>query len=329
MLSRVADSLYWMSRYMERAENVARFVDVNLQMTLDIPGDSEGQWQPLVNASGDRELFVERYGEATQENVLGFLVFDAENTNSILSCVRSVRENARWIRQFITLEMWEQINKFYLMVQRGAAAKTPGSITHEFLEETMMASQLFTGITDATMSHGEGWHFCRLGRFLERADKTSRILDVKYFHLLPEPAFVGTPYDDILWAAVLRSISAFEMYRKRYHQITPEQVLNFLVLDREFPRAIHHCVISAEESLRAISGTPSGTFRNPAEQRLGKLRSELDYIQAAELIDGGVHEFLDNIQIRINAVGEAIYEAFFALRPVGGTGGTHSRRAPQ
>ncbi len=327
MLSRVADSLYWMSRYMERAENVARFVDVNLQMTLDIPGDSAGQWRPLVDASGDRELFAERYGDATQEKVLRFLVFDAQNVNSIFSCVRGVRENARWIRQFITLEMWEQINKFYLMVQRGAEA--PGSITHDLLEEVMMASQLFTGITDATMSHGEGWHFCRLGRFLERADKTSRILDVKYFHLLPTPAYVGTPYDDILWAAVLRSISAFEMYRKRYHQITPAEVLDFLVLDREFPRAIHHCVISAEESLRAISGTPSGTFRNPAEQCLGKLRSQLDYIQAGEIVDGGVHEFLDNVQERINEVGEAIYEAFFALRPVGGAGGGHSRRALQ
>jgi len=329
MLSRVADSLYWISRYMERAENVARFVDVNIHMSLDIPGDSETQWQPLVTASGDRESFAARYGEPTRENVIRFLTFDGENPNSILSCVRTVRENARWIRQFITLEMWEQINEFYLMMEGASTEKMDRHASHDFLEDVMMASQLFSGITDATMSHGEGWHFCRLGRMLERADKTSRILDVKYYHIFPSADFVRTPFDDILWAAVLRSISALEMYRKQYHQITPASVLEFLILDREFPRAIHHCAIAAEESLRAISGTPGATFHNQAERLLGKLRSELDYTEVAEIIEGGVHEFLDRTQARLNAVGAGVLETFFALRPVGGGAGSYKGGAAE
>jgi uncharacterized alpha-E superfamily protein len=169
---------------------------------------------------------------------------------------------------------------------------------------------------NATMSHGEGWHFCRLGMQLERADKTSRILDVKYFILLPTPADVGTPIDDIQWAAVLRSASAFEMYRKRHGRILPEKVVDFLLLDREFPRAIHHCLIKSEESLHLISGTPLGTFRNTAEQRLGQLRSDVAFAQVGDIITDGLHEFLDGFQKRLNLVGGAIFETFFAIRPL-------------
>ncbi len=315
MLSRVADSLYWIGRYVERAENMARFVDVNLHLCLDIPGESSEQWQPLIDSSGDRVDFAARYGKADEAGVIQFLTFDRENPNSIRSCVSAARENARWIRQYITLEMWEQVNQFYMLLRDPAAPAHARDAPHEFYSRVMQASQLFMGITDGTLSHGEGWHFCRLGRLLERADKTSRILDVKYFHLLPSAQYVGTPYDDILWAAVLRSISALEMYRKRHHQIIPEQVLDFLVLDREFPRAIHHCVISSEESLRAISGTPLGTFSNAAEQRLGRLRAKLDYASVPEVVSTGVHEFLDALQTKLNAVGDAVFETFFALRP--------------
>jgi uncharacterized alpha-E superfamily protein len=166
------------------------------------------------------------------------------------------------------------------------------------------------------MSHNEGWHFCRLGRMIERADKTSRILDTKYYLLLPSVEAVGTPYDDIMWAAVLRSTSALEMYRKRFQQISPDRIVEFLVLDREFPRAIHRCVVSAESSLHTISGTPLGTFGNPAEQVLGRLCADLNYIQVREIISGGLHEFLDDIQIRLNMTHDAIQNAFFALQPV-------------
>jgi uncharacterized alpha-E superfamily protein len=316
MLSRVADSIYWISRYIERAENVARFIDVNLNLMLDLPVGTSEQWAPLVHTTGDLLLFQQRCGQTTKENVEAFLTFDTDNPNSILSCLRMARENARSVREIISSEMWEQVNTFYLMVRAAASEGRIMEAPQQFFTEVKMASHLFVDITDATMSHGEGWHFGRMGRLLERADKTSRILDVKYFILLPAVAYVGTPFDDIQWAAVLKSASAFEMYRKRHGRLVPDRVADFLILDREFPRAMHDCIVKAEESLHAISGSPLGTFQNLAEQRLGRLRSELDYAQIQEIIASGLHEFLDAFQAKLNRVGDAICETFFALRPV-------------
>jgi uncharacterized alpha-E superfamily protein len=318
MLSRVADNLYWVSRYIERAENVARFVDVNLHLMLDLPSGAVEQWEPLVITTGDDALFAERYDAATRENVIEFLTFDRGNPNSILSCLRVARENARAVRQTISSEMWEQVNTFYLMVTDHAARNGVREAPYEFFREVKLASHLFEGLTNATMSHGEGWHFCRLGRSIERADKTSRILDVKYFLLLPAVTDVGTPIDDIQWAAVLRSASALEMYRKRYHHLTPDQIVNFLLLDREFPRSIHYSLIDADESLHAISGTQVGTFCNVAEQRLGQLRAELTYTRVQDLITSGLHEFLDALQTKLNVIGVGVFDAFFALHPVSG-----------
>ena len=212
-----------------------------------------------------------------------------------------------------------QLNKFYFLMHAPNAPQQAVNSPHDFFTQIMLASQLFLGITDATMSHGDGWHFCRVGRMLERGEKTSRILDVKFFMILPSISHVGTPYDDILWGAMLRSTSAFEMYRKRHQQISPERVVDFLLLDREFPRAVHHCAIEAEESLRAISGTPGGTFRNLAEQRLGRIRAELDYMNVGEVIAHGLHEFLDGLQDKLNAADSAIFDTFFALRPIAGS----------
>ena len=181
MLSRVADSIYWLSRYVERAENVARFIEVNLQLMLDAPSGEDQQWEPLVNTTGDYEAFKKRHGEATQQNVIHFLTFDAENPNSILSCVRSARENARTVREIISSEMWLQLNKFYLMVTAATENSSAQANPHEFFTEVKNANHLFNGAAAATMTHGEPWHFFQMGRMLERADKTSRILDVKYF----------------------------------------------------------------------------------------------------------------------------------------------------
>src|SRR5262245_14101102 len=175
MLSRVAESIYWMSRYAERAENVARFIAVNLQLMLDAPDGSDQQWEPLVATTGDHEDFAKRYGVPSQQNVLQFLTFDPENSNSILSCLRAARENARSVREIISSEMWLQLNKFYLMVNQAAGPEGGLVSPHEFYTEIKLASQLFSGITEATMTHGEAWHFARLGQMLERADKTSRI----------------------------------------------------------------------------------------------------------------------------------------------------------
>lgn len=315
MLSRVADSIYWTSRYIERAENVARFIDVNLKLMLDLPMGAAQQWLPLVEITADTEAFASRYGSAsTQQNVVQFLTFDPENANSIFSCLRAARENARSVREIISSEMWEHLNQFYLMVC--AAAANAGNMTdpQELFASVKMSSHLFAGVTDATMTHNEAWHFYLLGRELERADKTSRIVDVKYFLLLPTAADVGTTFDDIQWAAVLRSASAFEMYRKRHGRISPPRVVEFLVFDREFPRAVQCCLMAARQSVHAISGTPAGMFRNRVEQLFGELCSELAYGQVDDIIAGGLHEYLDRLQTQMNRVGTGIADTFFATR---------------
>lgn len=316
MLSRVADSIYWMNRYVERAENVARFVDVNLNLLLDSPGGvQQQQWEPLVVTTGDQNLFRQRYGAATAENVLQFLTFDKQYPNSILSCLQAARENARSVREIISSEMWEQVNSFYLMVKDAAEAVSLADV-HTFFPEVKLASHLFAGVMDATMAHNEGWHFGLLGRLLERADKTARILDVKYYILLPSLSDVGTPLDDLQWIALLKSASAYEMYRKCQYRITPNSVTEFLILNREFPRSIQFCVLQAEKSLHQITGTQSGTWRLPSDRTIGRLRSELDYVTMDEIVNQGLHEFLDGLQLRLNEVGNAIYEDFFALQPV-------------
>lgn len=320
MLSRVADSIFWMSRYLERAENVARFIDVNLNLTLDL-GDSIGeQWEPLVATTGDHADFRQRYGGATQESVLAFLTFDAKNPNSILSCLRAARANARTVRENISAAMWEEINKFYLTVRGAAAGGGQLDSPFDFYNQIRLSSNLLVGIMDSTMSRGEAWHFARLGRLLERADKTSRILDVKYYILLPHSADVGTQLDVVQWSALLKSASALEMYRQRRGRITPAQVVDFLVLDRDFPRSMHYCLLKSEESLHTITGTPIGTFKNPGEQRLGRLRSELDYLHVQDIIGQGLHEFIDAFQNKLNRVGDAILETFFAPRPMSSFG---------
>ena len=315
MLSRVADSIYWMARQMERAENLARFVEVTFGLMLDVPRDGIEQWQPLVSTTGDGLWFKEHYGDATRENVIRFLTLDSDYPGSIRSCVRSARENARGIRETISSEMWEHLNNLYITVNDAANSKDLVQSPHDFLEEVKHGNHLFTGITDNTMSHGEGWHFARLGRYVERADKTSRILDVKYFHLLPTPEDVGTPLDDVQWSAVLRSVSGFEMFRKRHRGITPGRVVGFLILDRLFPRSIMHCVNAANDSLHAISSSPVDTFWNAAEKRLGQLRSELAYTTVDDIMGIGLHEFLDSFQTKLNGVDETIHQSFIALEP--------------
>jgi uncharacterized alpha-E superfamily protein len=314
MLSRVADSIYWLNRYVERAENIARFVDVNLNLLLDSPVGFTQQWEPLILTTGDRNLFLERYGEATAENVVQFLTFDRKYPNSILSCLQAARENARSIREIISSEMWEQVNAFYLMVQE-AAKEEALTEAFDFFAEVKLASHLFAGVMNATMSHNEGWHFGQLGRLIERADKTARILDVKYFILLPSPVDVGTTLDELQWIALLKSASGYEMYRKRLHRIDPPEVAKFLLLDRQFPRSVRFCLLQAERSLYQITGTPPGTWSNAAERTLGRLRAELDFITIEEVIQQGLHEFLDQTQNQLNCVGDRIFETFFALQP--------------
>ena len=310
LLSRVADSVYWMGRYIERAENVARFLDVNHNLMLDLPQGYQDQWQPIVDTTGDRSWFERHYGAARRANVVKFLAFDAEYPNSIRSSILAARENARSVRETISSEMWEQINTLYLLITSESAKDVPTDLP-AFCYQIRMACHLFHGITEVTMTHNEAWHFIRLGRNLERADKTSRILDVKYFILLPSVTDVGTPYDDVQWSAVLKSVSGFEMYRKRHGRISPERIVEFLLLDHEFPRALRYCVGRADRSLHVITGSPADTFSCSCEQRLGLLRSELDFARVETILTGGLHEFCDALQIKMNTIDECIRSDFF------------------
>jgi uncharacterized alpha-E superfamily protein len=313
LLSRVADAVYWMARYIERAENVARYIGVNLNLQLDLPQDPTQQWQSLIDTSGDGEAFLKRHGEASQHNVVDFLTFDLENPNSIFSCLRAARENARSVRETISSEMWEQVNAMYL--DMASQHLMPGYEWHpDFFRQLRMSSHLFQGILDATMTHNEAWHFARLGRKLERADKTSRILDVKYFMLLPSPSDVGTPYDDIHWSAVLKSVSGLEMYRKKYGRLEPRDIVEFLVMDRDFPRAIHYCITRADISLRGITGTIPGTFQYTSERLMGLLRSDLDFTPVDQILSGGLHDYLDALQRKINEVDNAVLSDFVDWR---------------
>ena len=310
LLSRVADSVYWTGRYVERAENVARFIGVNLHLMLDMPSGSDKQWQPLIDTSGDARAFAARNIAATERNVIEFLAFDPENPNSIVSCVRAARENARSVRETISSEMWMQINDLYLLTRAADSGLGNGALA-DYFGKIRMGCHLFQGLTDATMSHNEAWHFLELGRNLERADKSTRLLDVKYFILLPSVRDVGTPFDDIQWSAVLKSVSGFEMYRKRHGRIEPGLVADFLLLDPQFPRTVRFCLSAADDSLHAITATPPGTFSCPSEQQLGRLRSELDFAQTDSILSEGLHQFLDGLQRRMNSVDDCVLNDFF------------------
>ena len=314
MLCRVADSVFWMSRYLERAENAARFIDVTSAIALGYRGSSESLWSSLLHAGGNVEDFRKRYDITSRENVMRFLLFDRQNYNSVYSCLAGARENARSIRENLTTPMWEAVNRFYLRV-RNAAAHSDEVLanSHAFLEQIKRSAHQVLGVTSATWSRGEAWQFSTMGYLIERADKTSRILDVKYFILLPTPADVGRGVDVVQWAALLESSSALQMYRRTFGRIEPNNVVEFLVLNPKFPRSLRFCIWQAEDSLRGISGSPPHGFNNRAEQLMGQLSSELSYVSSQDIMNRGLHEFIDDFQVRLNGVGAAISETFFQV----------------
>ena len=317
MLSRVADAIYWASRYVERAENVARFIDVSLNLMLESSGQGDRDWASLVQTTGDQEWFREKYGQATPANVTQFLTFDDDYPSSILSSVSRARENLRSVRDIISREMWQELNEFYLMVVHAARPGVQPEDMIDFCARVKRAGIYFEGVTNATLSRGEAFHFAHLGRMLERADKSSRILDVKYFLLLPTQTQtqngIGSTIDQLGWTALLSSASALQMYRQVHHVMTPAAVSEFLLLDRNFPRSILRCVRRAQESLHCISGAPLGTFDSETERLLGRLRSELDYAKIDQIMTKGLHEYLDSIQVQLNDAGGAIHRQFFQI----------------
>jgi len=314
MLGRVANTIYWMNRYIERAENYARFMDVNYNLSLELPRNKKEQWKPLVMITGDWEKFASLYDFAEKKKVIYFLAFDERNPNSILSCITNARENARAIRTEMTKEVCEQINTLYYLVKNGVENKHhKNKNLRGFLTEIKNGCQLLYGMYDATISRNEGWNFGKLGQTLERADKTSRVLDAKYHFLSGSTKQVGSSLDLIQWAALLKSVSAYDMYRKKYGKLTSRCIAEFLILDTEFPRSILACLLRANRSLNILSGGSEG-FSNVAQKQLGVLKSQLEYVDIDEIISAGLHDYLDDIQLKLNAVSSAIHESFFAIK---------------
>jgi uncharacterized alpha-E superfamily protein len=310
MLSRVAESLFWMSRYLERAEDVARIIAVNFQATLDAPATRRTlAWEPVIAITGDRELFEAAFDTYSARTVSAFLVRHPGNPNAILPCVERARENARAVRNQISREMWEQINRLYHVAQAAdvaAIARNP----YDFFSEIRNGSHLFQGVTDATMAHTEGWEFIQAGKLLERADKTTRILDVKYHALAQPDAGEDTSLASLHWIALLKSCSAFEPYRHVHLQLQAWRVADFLLLDRMFPRSVAFSLDQTRDALRRISGSPAERPANAAERVLGRLCAELTYLDIREAL-ADLHAYLDSLERRINDVGDAIVQSYF------------------
>lgn len=314
MLSRSANSIYWMSRYLERADNICRFVDVNSHLMLDLGlPRSNDSWDALIRTSGDEAAFAERYSAPTEKNVIAFLTFDEQNPNSIISCIHKARENARTVRESISSDMWELINELYHFINLNKRKRKIDDL-EAFYHHLRKLNHLFVGLAENCFSHGEGWHFIRIGQLIERADKTARILDVKYFLLLPGTEEVDSPHDTVEWGAVLKSTSAFEMYRKRFHRANYHDVADFLIFDNEFPRSIAFCLRQALVSLEEISG-----LHDHPSEALESIRTQHEWLKSLHIEDvweSGLHEFIDELQERLNNLDHSVFRSFFALRAV-------------
>jgi len=310
LLSRVAESIYWINRYLERAENISRFVEVSEAMSLDCPPGSAEPWLPLIDVSADRENFDFRYPQKNQEDVINFLIRDTINPNSIISCINMARENARQIRDVITTEMWEQINVLYWNIQDGEIFWDQP--LQEQLSEIRRGCQLFYGITDVTLSKDLAWQFSILGRLIERADKTSRILDVKYYLLLPSLNELGGVLDELQWIALLRSAGAYQMFRhSEQNAIRPNAVARFLLLDPIFPRSVRYCLDGISDILKMIELNPIPKEPTKLECMRGLLKAKWSYVRVENIISDGLHEAIDSLQIDLNELHNLIQDQYF------------------
>jgi uncharacterized alpha-E superfamily protein len=312
MLSRIADSLFWIARYMERAEHTARLLDVNYHMLLEEAQQSYHlRWDAIITISAAQELFYRIYSDANPRNVFEFLGFHEGNPNSVSTCIQRVRENARTIRDRISREMWEDINSLYHRVKEFRPETELAAGPHRFCNQIKFASYQFHGVADDTLPHDEGWHFLQAGRALERAEATARIVDVEYHKLLESKSALAEP-DNHQWMAVLKSVAAYEIYRREYYaRIDPQRVAELLVLHPRHPRSIRFNVGSVQSSLRAISGSQAGTYANEAERLAGKLHDVLIYDRIEEIFQRGLHSFLTDLQKTCWAIGAEIARSYF------------------
>ncbi|HEX4611714.1 MAG TPA: alpha-E domain-containing protein [Urbifossiella sp.] len=316
MISRVAEHCFWLARYLERAENAARVLEVNHTLLLDFHVPVEQQWKPILIISGIHDYEKEPTAEHVQEH----MTWNPDNPFSIASCLYWARENARIIREVISGEMWERINFYHLWAQSPATREIYEGNRHEFYAQVRRINQLVHGIADATMSHGEAWEFFKLGTYLERVSQTARIMDVKYHTLLPQVEDVGTPTDNAHWVAILMSCSGYEPFHKKLRPAPLDPavaVAEFLIFDEQFPRSIRRCVWECEGAAAAAAGNPLGRAPTPAETAVGDLLAWLDRRTITDVIRDGLHEALTHVVDSVYTIGEAIHASFFAaeLKP--------------
>ncbi len=326
MLSRHAAASYWTGRYIERAESAARMIDVHYHFSLESPLAGDGiRWTSLVAISGQETLYRSLYSDEDERSILNFFAFDERNPSSIYSCLVYARENSRSIRDQIASEMWTCINRMFLEYRDWNVDRVLSGSPFAFFEMVKERSQLFQGVTNRTLMMGETRDFHDSGRFLERADQTARILDVKYHDLLPmfaspeatvaadDAGAVGGPIDVHGWNAVLRSVGAREAFNKTFRQgVTPARVAQFLILNPMFPASVRHSVGRVEGCLRRISGNRDLAPANEAEREAGRLYNELNYMSAEDIVASGLHEFLEGVQERCNRVGDAIFKTYLS-----------------
>ena len=309
MLSRVAENLYWMARYLERAENVARLINSTTQVLLDLPKEAKFGWDVVIKVAGLDQLFRDRYPEADETSVIRFLILDEHNPSAIVSCIRNARENSRTFREVLPREFWERINGLHLYIQRSAARTTQGrGERFEVLNEIIERRQSVVGLLAGCMSHDVAYQFIKLGRHIERADMTTRIVDVNSAVLLPSDGALSRAVLERLWMGTLKALSAYQMYRRHVGvHIEGAGVVNFLLTDQQFPRSVVHGLSEVEGCLAALpdSGEAMKALRT-AWRRLEGLRFE-------NLAPVVLHDYLDQVQADLGAIHDAVRKQYFEL----------------
>lgn len=312
MLSRTADHLYWMARYIERAENMARVLDVTYNMSL-VPNAAVSEsalWVPALEISGNVEAYEEKYGEYTASGVIHYLAMDMDNPSSIYNALRNARENARAVRVAMTSETWENMNALWLEFRQFIGQDLAKNGLREFCDWVKGRSHLFRGVCFGTMLRDDAFSFVRLGTFIERADNTARLLDVKYHLLLPSQEEVGGAVDYYEWSAVLRSVSAFQAYQKIFSDtIEPWRVAELLVLRRDMPRSLHACF----DEITPILEQLSGTRQTECKRLAGELHAKLRYGKMQQIFQKGLHEFLTDFIELNNRLGSEVHKTFLSI----------------
>jgi len=306
MLSRTANNLYWLARYLERAENTARLINVNSHLLLDLPSRVKLGWEPIVDILSFRDTFYENYKECDEKSVINFMVVDKKNTGSITSSLRSARENARTVKEIIPREAWEQINALYLYAIENQNEAFTRRSRYAYLNKIILANQTIAGLLAGTMTHDEAYAFMRMGRNLERADMSTRIIDVRSATLLSEIENELPAFSNIQWMGVLKSMTAYQMYRREVRvRINRKDVLTFLLTDPRFPRSLIHAIDQIE---RCVTELPH------SKDTIAKTSTVKNYLlnaKPASLVQNKLHDFIDDIQVGLIEIDKQIEESYF------------------